>query len=145
MMEQLAKQRERFIKASKNYTDQDGGPSGSSKLDEPGTSKDGAGGSSSGSPHKSSPNKRAAAEDQDQSQDKTSTSRTSISEYTCCICQFQTEATENRPIGLVTLIQSSSILAHKHESNNHLGIIYLFLILQHNAVCNVTFLKFLLK
>ena len=122
MMEQLAKQRERFIKASKNYTDQEGGPSGSSKLDEPGTSKDGAGGSSSGSPHKSSPNKRAAAEDQDQSQDRTSTSRTSISEYTCCICQFQTEATENRPIGLVTLIQSSSVLAHKHESHNHLGI-----------------------
>ena len=128
-MEQLAKQRERFIKASKNYTDQDGGPSGSSKLDEPGTSKDGAGGSSSGSPHKSSPNKRAAAEDQDQSQDKTSTSRTSISEYTCCICQFQTEATENRPIGLVTLIQSSSVLAHKHESHNHLGM-YWFLMLK---------------
>ena len=126
MMEQLAKQRERFIKASKNYTDQEGGgPSGSSsKLDEPGTSKDGA--SSSGSPHKSSPNKRAAAEDQDQSQDKTSTSRVSISEYTCCICQFQTEATENRPIGLVTLIQSSSVLAHKHESHNHLGIYYFY-------------------
>ena len=101
MMEQLAKQRERFIKASKNYTDQEGGgPSGSSsKLDEPGTSKDGA--SSSGSPHKSSPNKRAAAEDQDQSQDRTLTSKTRMLEYICCICYFQTEATENQPLGMI--------------------------------------------
>ena len=41
-------------------------------------------------------------------------------EYMCCHCLQQTPATEERPIGLVTLIQSSSVLAHKHESTNHL-------------------------
>ena len=116
-MEQYAKQRERFIKDSKNYNDQESSISEPSKLQKPGTSKDGAGG-----PHKSRPNKRAAAEDQDQSQDRTMTSKTRMLEYFCCFCRFLTEATENRPIGLVTLIQSTSILAHKNESNNHLGI-----------------------
>jgi len=43
-----------------------------------------------------------------------------MTEYTCCHCLLQTAATESRPIGLVTLIQSSSVLAHKHESTNHL-------------------------
>ena len=109
-MEQYAKQRESFINASKNYNDQESSISEPSKLQKPGTSKDGAGG-----PHKIRPNKRAAAEDQDQSQDRTL-------KYFCCFCRFQTEATENRPIGLITLIQSTSILAHKNESNNHLGI-----------------------
>ena len=109
-MEKLAKQRERFIKDSKIYTDQEGDPSRSSKFQKLGTSKDRA-----GDPLKSSANKRAATEDKDQSQD-------SALEYNCCICQNLTRATENRPIGLVTLIQSSSILAHKHEHNNHLGI-----------------------
>ena len=47
-------------------------------------------------------------------------SSTTVSEYTCCHCLLQTAATESRPIGLVTLIQSSSVLAHKHESANHL-------------------------
>ena len=110
-MEKLAKQRERFIKDSKIYTDQEGDPSRFSKFQKLGTSKDRA-----GDPLKSSANKSAATEDKDQSQD-------SALEYNCCICQNLTRATENRPIGLVTLIQSSSILAHKHESNNHLGIL----------------------
>ena len=47
-------------------------------------------------------------------------SHTTVSEYTCCHCLLQTVATESRPIGLVTLIQSSSVLAHKHESSSHL-------------------------
>ncbi len=41
-------------------------------------------------------------------------------EYTCCHCLQQSPAIESRPIGLVALIQSSSVLAHKHESTNHL-------------------------
>ena len=47
-------------------------------------------------------------------------SKPEMTEYTCCHCLLQTAATESRPIGLVTLIQSSSVLAHKHESTNHL-------------------------
>ena len=117
-MEKLAKQRERFIKDSKIYTDQEGDPSRSSKFQKLGTSKDRA-----GDQLKSSANFRAAAEDKDQSQDSALTSQASALEYNCCICQNLTKTTEDRPIGLVTLIQSSSILAHKHESNNHLGIL----------------------
>ena len=41
-------------------------------------------------------------------------------EYTCCHCLVQGPATESKPIGLVILFQSSSVLAHKHESTNHL-------------------------
>ena len=41
-------------------------------------------------------------------------------EYTCCHCLVQGPATDSKPIGLVILFQSSSVLAHKHESTNHL-------------------------
>ena len=37
-------------------------------------------------------------------------------EFTCCHCLQQQAASEDNPIGLVTLIQSSSVLAHKHSS-----------------------------
>ena len=37
-------------------------------------------------------------------------------EYTCCHCLLAGPASEERPIGLVTLIQSSSVLAHKRLS-----------------------------
>ena len=97
MMEQLAQQRRRFMQAAKLDT-QD-------LKDEPGSSKD----------SQSSPHKRPASK-----QPQVSEPEPTTSEYTCCHCLFQTPATESRPIGLVTLIQSSSVLAHKHESTNHL-------------------------
>ena len=75
-MEKLAKQRERFIKDSKIYTDQEGDPSRFSKFQKLGTSKDRA-----GDPLKCSANKRAAAEDKDQSQDRALTSQASALEY----------------------------------------------------------------
>ena len=43
-----------------------------------------------------------------------------IQEYTCCHCLLQEAASEERPMGLVTLIQSTSVLAHKHVSNENL-------------------------
>ena len=41
-------------------------------------------------------------------------------EYTCCNCLMHAPASEDRPIGLVTFIQSTSVLAHKQESTRHL-------------------------
>lgn len=43
-------------------------------------------------------------------------------EYTCCHCLMQSPASEERPIGLVTLIQSSSVLAHRHHKTCHLNL-----------------------
>ena len=43
-----------------------------------------------------------------------------LQEYTCCHCLLQEAASEERPMGLVTLIQSTSVLAHKHVSNENL-------------------------
>ena len=43
-----------------------------------------------------------------------------VQEYTCCHCLMQEPASEERPMGLVTLIQSTSVLAHKHVSNENL-------------------------
>lgn len=37
-------------------------------------------------------------------------------EYTCCHCLLQAPASEERPIGLVTLAQSTSVLGHKQVS-----------------------------
>lgn len=97
MMEQLAQQRQRFM--AKIDT--------SELKDEKEESQKSSGGErpKAGSPKSSQPKSKV---------------QSSASEYTCCHCLQQTAATESRPIGLVTLIQSSSVLAHKHESTNHL-------------------------
>ena len=43
-----------------------------------------------------------------------------VQEYTCCHCLIEEPASEERPMGLVTLIQSTSVLAHKHVSSENL-------------------------
>jgi len=41
-----------------------------------------------------------------------------VKEYTCCHCLSTGPASEDRPIGLVALIQSSSVLAHRHHRDH---------------------------
>ena len=41
-------------------------------------------------------------------------------EFTCCHCLLQESASEDKPLGLVTLVQSTSVLAHRHTSHRHL-------------------------
>uniref|UniRef100_T1JNI2 E3 ubiquitin-protein ligase n=1 Tax=Strigamia maritima TaxID=126957 RepID=T1JNI2_STRMM len=41
-------------------------------------------------------------------------------EFDCVICGQTTPSTEERPIGLVTLLQPTSILGHAHRKTNHL-------------------------
>lgn len=98
MMEQLAQQRQRFIQASRqpDIVGED------SRVSE-------AGGTDA------DPSQQPEAQNSDHSGDSSD-----LIEYTCCHCRLPTPATESRPIGLVTLIQSSSVLAHKHKSVNHL-------------------------
>ena len=43
-------------------------------------------------------------------------------EYTCCHCLATGPANEHRPIGLVALIQSTSVLAHRHIKTSHLSL-----------------------
>lgn len=99
MMEQLAQQRRRFMQSSQM--------SASALLEDIGDTE---------KAEKASKKKAEKAATEGGSNDET----LPPTEYTCCHCLMQTPANEERPIGLVTLIQSTSVLAHKHESTNHL-------------------------
>ena len=46
------------------------------------------------------------------------TPRRNAEEFTCCHCLVSQPASEKSPIGLVTLIQPTSVLAHKHGAKN---------------------------
>ena len=66
------------------------------------------------------PNLGPEGDSSNSSRNKSTRSIRRVQEYTCCHCLMQEAASEERPMGLVTLIQSTSVLAHKHVSTENL-------------------------
>ena len=113
VMEQLAAQRRRFMQANASSATEESPSKGSNDRAGPATVnmdtsesvKIDTDGSSEASQAESNAAAAAAPEEK---------------EYTCCHCLLQAPATEERPIGLVTLTQSTSVLAHRHRETSHL-------------------------
>ncbi len=112
MMEQLAQQRQRF--ASKMSTN----PASTDEPEVKDTPTEGT--SNPGGKNKKEAKAKGGSKAGSVESDDGAGATVKAKEYTCCHCLTQTSATEAKPIGLVTLIQSTSVLAHKHESTNHL-------------------------
>ena len=122
-MAQLAMQRKRFIEASQlagEKTENEEGEITGQDAKSGGASSSSGGQGKSSSPRKNTQGSDKLGEGSSKTEAEDPQTGSTMTEYTCCHCLLQTAATESRPIGLVTLIQSSSVLAHKHESTNHL-------------------------
>jgi hypothetical protein len=109
MMEQLAAQRRRFMQASAMETDMSAEDASDDSLLS--SDKSGSGGKMS-----------TDVDDGDGSGSDGSGAFVLRKEYTCCHCLAQGPASEDRPIGLVTWIQSTSVLAHRHHKSGHLNL-----------------------
>ena len=118
MMEQMAAQRRRFMQANP-----------STACEEP--SKSGAESASAGSSSAAATvnmdtsesergEKEVSGAGDDAKAEANEEAAPEAKEYTCCHCLLQAPATEERPIGLVTLTQSTSVLAHRHRETAHL-------------------------
>nr|CAD7398319.1 unnamed protein product [Timema poppensis] len=58
----------------------------------------------------------------DWNEDESSTLLASKKEYDCVICNQTTPSTEDKPMGLVVLVQSTSILGHKRRGSEHMEL-----------------------
>lgn len=96
MMEQLAAQRKRFMQTSTMATE--AGPSSKSSGAEPKVKEE------------AKPGEKRPSGDAGQK------------EFTCCHCLAAGPASEDRPIGLVTWVQSTSVLAQRHHKTEHLSL-----------------------
>eukprot|EP00095_Tigriopus_kingsejongensis_P006031 maker-scaffold889_size84747-snap-gene-0.19 protein:Tk06031 transcript:maker-scaffold889_size84747-snap-gene-0.19-mRNA-1 annotation:"e3 ubiquitin-protein ligase ubr3" len=104
LMEQMAAQRKKFEENTTIFDDE----SMSEGLNDSQAGEDGANGGHGAS--SSDPNGGGANAE----------ARRDMKQYHCCHCRLESPASEDRPIGLVTLIQSTSVLAHKHRETNQL-------------------------
>lgn len=111
LMEQMALQRQRFMEG--NAMDSEHADDGS----ETATPSAATSTTSSASTEEKTSSSSACEEGTGASVGAATSSQT---EYTCCNCLMHAPASEDRPIGLVTFIQSTSVLAHKQESTGHL-------------------------
>ncbi len=109
LMEQLAAQRRRFMQAAEaSGAGSGGGGNSGSAGDASSAVKMDTSDSESGDPKKKAGEGGAAAAS-DAAEAEEAAAKTDVApetkEYTCCHCLLQAPATEERPIGLVTLIQ----------------------------------------
>ena len=129
MMEQLAAQRRRFeINAGASAENaaastSTGQGQSSMVVDDEGAST-AEGHASPSKPHKVSDEEAIEEDMETASQGNANTEeeppKRDVKLYHCCHCKTEEPASDDRPIGLVTLIQSTSVLAHKHRSDEHL-------------------------
>ncbi len=116
LMEQMAAQRRRFMESNDirnppqpSTSDSPSAQSASSSAEDAAAAAKEAGGSAEEAESSSSSEKR-----------RRSVRKTE--DFTCCHCLATAPASEDRPIGLVALIQSTSVLAHRHHKTGHLAL-----------------------
>ncbi len=120
MMEQLAAQRRRFMESNAM------GASSSSSASAPTTeaaetAKEGTAENSGGDSAEAAASGRRGSK-AGRAGSATGAAAAAVEEYTCCHCLSSAPASEDRPIGLVALIQSTSVLAHRHHKTGHLAL-----------------------
>ncbi len=118
MMAQLAAQRKRFME-SNSMASSSSSAASPAKDDSAEGPKDSEERSESGNAEEAESGRRGKSRGEASGAESMSTS---VEEYTCCHCLSTAPASEERPIGLVALIQSSSVLAHRHHKTGHLAL-----------------------
>jgi hypothetical protein len=115
MMEQLAAQRRRFLQGNNIASDVDMDASSSATSGD----REGVGAASDGAARAdasfatgaSTASESASASTSEAPSRSSSHQRIEQKEYTCCLCLMHAPASEDKPMGLVALIQVSSLIS----------------------------------